>query len=162
MLMIFLLLAISLILYRNSKTICNNISTFKDLGTPQYFLGLEINRSSDGISVCQRKYVLNLLQDTWLIGCKPHSTPMDSTNQLHMCDENLLPDPKIYRSLIGRLLYLGIARPDISFSVNKLSQFLSKPCSHHMTAAHIILKYLGQLVWGFSILLLLIFHQAYS
>ncbi|KAG6406103.1 hypothetical protein SASPL_133700 [Salvia splendens] len=40
-----------------------------------------------------------------------------------------------YRRLIGRLVYLCITRPDITFAVNKLSQFLAKPCSGHILAA---------------------------
>lgn len=52
---------------------------FKDLGKPKYFLSLEIAQNPTGISICQRKYVLDLLHDTWLSGCKPVSTPIDST-----------------------------------------------------------------------------------
>lgn len=54
----------------------------------------------------------------------------------------LLPDARQYRELIGRLLYLTITRPDITFVVNRLSQFLSCPTDVHLQAAHHILKYL--------------------
>ncbi|KAM6556795.1 hypothetical protein CsatB_003814 [Cannabis sativa] len=54
-----------------------------------------------------------------------------------------LDNPKTYRSLIGKLLYLTITRPDISFAVNKLSQFLSNPRVPHPTAAHRILYLKG-------------------
>ncbi|KAG6436305.1 hypothetical protein SASPL_101199 [Salvia splendens] len=70
------------------------------------------------------------------------STPMDSTKQLQLDAEDPLPDPTIYRRLIGRLVYLCITRPDITFAVNKLSQYLSNPCSDHLIAAEIVLKYL--------------------
>ncbi|XP_042012266.1 uncharacterized mitochondrial protein AtMg00240-like [Salvia splendens] len=53
-----------------------------------------------------------------------------------------LADPTVYRRLIGRLVYLCIIRPDITFAVNKLSQFLSKPCSDHSLAVERVLKYL--------------------
>lgn len=124
------------------KTYLGQHFQYKDLGPPQYFLGLEIQRSDDGIYVCQRKYILDLQKDTGLTGCKPNFTPMESNKHLPLCEDDHLPNAKVYMRLVGRLLYLGFTRPDISFSVNKLSQFYSQPCSHHMAAAHRILRYL--------------------
>lgn len=115
---------------------------YKDLGRPKYFLGLEIAQNSQGISVSQRKYVLDLLKDTCLIGCKPISTPIDYNTKIQDDGSAHLTDQKVYKRLIGRLLYLCITRPDITFAVHKLSQFLSNPCEHHMAAAYRIIKYL--------------------
>lgn len=129
-------------LVQEFKTYLGKHVKYKDLGTPQYFLGLEINITANGISLCQRKYILDLLADTGLTGCKSHTTPMEFSNHLELCDKDLLPDPKLYRRLIGRLLYLGFTKLDITFSINKLSQFLAKPCSYHLKAAHRVLKYL--------------------
>lgn len=53
-----------------------------------------------------------------------------------------LPSPTPYRELIGRLLYLTITRPDITFAVYQLSQFLSAPTDVHLHAAHKVLRYL--------------------
>ncbi|KAG6401083.1 hypothetical protein SASPL_137928 [Salvia splendens] len=77
-----------------------------------------------------------------LLGCKPASTPMDSIKQLQMDAGPPLDDPTANRRLIGRLVYLYITRPDITFAVNKLSQFLSKPCLDHSLAAERVLRYL--------------------
>jgi hypothetical protein len=44
----------------------------KDLGPLRYFLGIEIVRSSKGIILSQRKYVLDLLAETWMLGCCPY------------------------------------------------------------------------------------------
>lgn len=114
----------------------------KDLGTPKYFLGIEIARNQSGVFLSQHKYALDLVSDAGLLGCKPSSTPMDSTKSLHQDAGDPLPDPTPYRRLIGRLVYLCITRPDITFAVNKLSQFLSKPCSEHMLAGERVLRYL--------------------
>ncbi|KAL0361322.1 UNVERIFIED_CONTAM: Retrovirus-related Pol polyprotein from transposon RE2 [Sesamum radiatum] len=47
-----------------------------------------------------------------------------------------------FRQLIGRLLYLGLTRPDLSFAVQQLSQFLQHPTDQHWTTALHIVRYL--------------------
>lgn len=98
----------------------NDFFKLRDLGDVQYFLGLEIARSSKGISICHCKYVLELLSDTGFLGCKPSAIPMEPSLSLHKDDSPFLEDPEFYRRLVGRLLYLCNTRPDISFAVTKL------------------------------------------
>jgi hypothetical protein len=43
---------------------------------------MEVARSRKGIYVSQRKYVLDLLKETGMLGCKPADTPMDSTKKI--------------------------------------------------------------------------------
>ncbi|CAE5963143.1 unnamed protein product [Arabidopsis arenosa] len=114
----------------------------KDLGQVKYFLGLEIARNKDGISLCQRKYTLDLLESVGFLGCKPVATPMDYTVHLHAESGDILPDATVYRALIGKLLYLTITRADITYAVHKLSQFLAQPRTHHLEAAHRVIRYL--------------------
>ena len=114
----------------------------KDLGSLKYFLGLEIARSTHGLLLSQRHYTLQLLEDTCLLACKPSSLPMDPKISLTASDGELLSDSSQYRRLIGRLLYLTFSRPDITFVVHKLSQFLAQPREPHLQAAYHLLRYL--------------------
>ena len=54
----------------------------KDLGTLRYFLGMEVARSRKGLVVSQHKYVLDLLKETRMSGCRPADTPMDPNHKL--------------------------------------------------------------------------------
>ena len=60
---------------------------------------------------------------------------MDPNLKLSHEDGDLIDDPTRYRRLIGKLLYLTITRPDLSYSVNRLSQFLANPRLPHLHAA---------------------------
>ena len=105
-------------------------------------MGLEIAHTSQGISLCQQKYALEILTSTRMLGCKPTSTLMVPNLHLALKDGELIDEPERYRSLVGRLMYLIITRPDITFAVNKLCQFSSAPRTTHLTAAYRILQYI--------------------
>ncbi|KAL6311931.1 hypothetical protein AAG906_013204 [Vitis piasezkii] len=124
------------------KSELNKLFKLKDLGDVKYFLGLEIAKSSIGICVSQRKYVLDLLSDFGYLGCKAASTPMEANVKLSMDEGVDLPDVSLYRRLLGKLLYLTLTRPDISYAVGRLSQFISRPKLPHLHAAQRILRYL--------------------
>ena len=88
-------------------------------------------RSRKGIHFCQRKYALDILTDTGMLESKPSSTPLMSTNKILFEAADKLPNPDSYRRLIGKLLYLTNTRPDISYYVHLLSQFLQEPTVYH-------------------------------
>jgi len=114
----------------------------RDLGPPKFFLGIEIARNDQGITLNQRKYVLDLLTATGFSDCKPSSIPMEPNQTLSQETGVVLADSKQYRRLIGKLQYLCITRPDITFAVSKLAQFSSAPTDIHLVAVHKILRYL--------------------
>ena len=99
----------------------------KDLGALRYFLGMEFARSKKGIFVSQRKYVLNLLEETGLLGCKPTETPMEPNLRLQPTSVDKLVNQDQYQRLVGRLIYLSRTRPDITFAVSVVSQFMNSP-----------------------------------
>jgi hypothetical protein len=88
------------------KTLLDTRFNIKDLGILKYFLGFAVARSQAAISLCQRKYTLDLIQDACLTGTKPCPTSMQPQLQLHKASGEPLTDPTTYRRLIGRLLYL--------------------------------------------------------
>ncbi|RVW27157.1 Retrovirus-related Pol polyprotein from transposon TNT 1-94 [Vitis vinifera] len=72
----------------------------KDLGKLKYFLGIEIAQSSSGVVLSQRKYALDILEETGMLDCKPVDTPMDPNVKLVPGQGEPLGDPGRYRRLV--------------------------------------------------------------
>lgn len=83
------------------KIILDSTFKIKDLGTLKYFLGIEVAHSTSGISLCQRKYCLDLLHETGLLGSKPAKTPLDPSVKLQQDSGSPYHDVAGYRRLIG-------------------------------------------------------------
>ncbi|XP_070031131.1 uncharacterized mitochondrial protein AtMg00810-like [Nicotiana tomentosiformis] len=115
----------------------------KDMGKLKYFLSIEVAQSGNGngIVISQRKYALDILEDTGMLNCKLVDSPMNPNTKLVPGQGKPLKDPGRYRRLVGKLNYLTITRPDISFVVSVVSQFLQSSCDSHWDAAIRILRY---------------------
>ncbi|CAL1387680.1 unnamed protein product [Linum trigynum] len=116
--------------------------SIKDLGYLSYFLGLVITRTSDGILLNQQKYIQDLLVDHQFEDCKPVSTSMELNLHLRRDSGTRFLDGEQYRSIVGSLIYLFATRPDISYAVQVVSQYMSSPCVDHLATVHRILCYL--------------------
>ncbi|KAJ9554160.1 hypothetical protein OSB04_018205 [Centaurea solstitialis] len=90
----------------------------------------------------QKKYILELLQRAGLSNAKPVSSPMTTTANLALGDSATFADPVKYRQIVGALQYVTLSRPDITFGVNKVCQFMHSPTENHWTAVKRILRYL--------------------
>jgi hypothetical protein len=132
----------SLTEFTRIKAILDINFCIKDLGELKYFLGLEVAHSKSGIIISQRKYCLDLLRDSGLLGAKPASTPLDTSIKLHNNLGKPYEDISSYRRLIGKLLYQNTTCPDITFATQQLSQFLHSPTVTHYHAACIVIRYL--------------------
>ena len=128
-----------------TKLIDNLKSQFEvKVHRPQVFVGMEIHQSDDKstIKIKQSTYVKELLKRFGMDQCKPISTPGDTNIKLSSSNE--IPDTQFpYQEAIGALLYLSIiSRPDITFMVNKLSQFNCCYQENHWKAIKRIFRYL--------------------
>ncbi|XP_019091190.1 PREDICTED: uncharacterized protein LOC109128754 [Camelina sativa] len=117
--------------------------SIKDPVDLHYFLGIEVSRSKRGMHLMQRKYIHDLLLKTNMSDAKLVSTPLSTTPKLTLTSGAPLADPSQYRSVVGSLQYLSFTRPDLSYAVSRLSQFMHRPTQDHWQAAKRVLRYLA-------------------
>ena len=114
----------------------------KDLGPLKFFLGIEVSRSDKEIFLSQRKYALDLLQETSMSACQPADTPVEEGLKLCVESNQVPVDKGRYQRLVGRLMYLAHTRPDLAYALSIVSQFMHNPGEQHMNAVMRILRYL--------------------
>jgi hypothetical protein len=114
------------------------------IGELSFFLGLQVKQTKDVTFICQSKYVNDLLKRFGMDNSKSIKTPMATNAHLDLDERGNPVDLKLYRSMIGSLLYLTACRPDIIFSVYMCVRFQASPKEWHMMAVKRILRYLRQ------------------
>lgn len=124
------------------KTYLYTNFSIKDLGKLKYFWSIEISISEKGIVLSKRKYVLDILKETGMTSCKSSKLPMEQNCDLRSDKDDAPVDPSKYKRLFGRLLYLTITTPDITYVVNLLCQHMPDPKEKHMDVVNRIVRYL--------------------
>jgi histone deacetylase 1/2 len=120
-----------------------SVFALKELGQLDYFLGIEVKHQTDGsLVLSQRKYIRDLLVRAKMEDSKPLSSPMVSSLKLSKTGGTSVQDPTLYRSIVGALQYITITRPELSYAVNKVCQFMAAPQEDHWQAVKRILRYL--------------------
>jgi hypothetical protein len=126
--------------------------SLKNMGYPHYFLGIELIPIKNGLYLSQHKYIRDTLEKFDMEGAKPSPTPLSSTANLQLHDGHAPTDATHFRRIIGALQYLNLTRPDLSFAINKLSQFMHKPTALHLQHLKRLLRYLKNTI-NFGIML---------
>ncbi|GKV17686.1 hypothetical protein SLEP1_g28155 [Rubroshorea leprosula] len=117
------------------------------MGELNFFLGLQIKQSKEGICINQSKYTKEMLKKFGMETCKPIATPMSTLINLDKDEGGKPIDPKLYRSMIGSLLYLTASRPDIMFSVCLCARFQACSKESHL----IVVKRIFSVAVGISL-----------
>lgn len=120
----------------------SNKFSLKQLGFPHYFLGIEMIPTKEGMLLSQHGYIRELLDKFNMAGAKTVNTPLCMTTPLKLNDGSAAADSKLFRSIIGALQYVTLTRPDLSFAINKLSQFMHQPTQLHLQQLKRVLRYL--------------------
>jgi hypothetical protein len=112
------------------------------MGFSYFFLGFQIKQAKDGTFISQTKYTCDILKKFRMDKAKPINTPMCTNGHLDLDMSGTLVDQKVYRSMIGSLLYLCVSRPDIMLSVCMCTRFQATSKDYHLRAVKRIMRYL--------------------
>jgi hypothetical protein len=112
------------------------------MGELTFFLGFQIKQLKEGTFICQTKYTKDMLKKFDMENAKPIKTPRPTNGHLDLNEDGKAVDQKVYRSIIGSLLYLCASRPDIMLSVCMYARFQANPKECHLMAVKRILRYL--------------------
>eukprot|EP00257_Ricinus_communis_P022709 XP_015582512.1 uncharacterized protein LOC107262263 [Ricinus communis] len=124
-----------------------------DLGKMSFFLGMQVQQNDSEILMNQEKYAKKILRKFKMEECKSTATPMNQKEKFTKEDGAEKVDEKLYRSLIGCLMYLTATRSDIAHAVSLLSRYLHCASEIHFQVAKRILRYVkGTVNYGVKFL----------
>ena len=112
----------------------HQVFSIKDLGTLHYFLGLEVSYVPEGVILSQRKFASDLIKESGFVPTKKVATPLPVHLKLQASYSPLYNNPTHFRSLVGKLNYLTHTRPDVSYAVQSLSQYMQNLTEEHHSA----------------------------
>jgi hypothetical protein len=112
------------------------------MGELKYFLGFQVKQLQEGTFISQTKYIQDILNTFGIKDAKPIKTPMGTNGHLDLDTGGKSVDQKVYRSMIGSLLYFCASRPDIMLSVCMCARFQADPKEAHLRAVKRTLRYL--------------------
>ncbi|KAA3453253.1 Retrovirus-related Pol polyprotein from transposon TNT 1-94 [Gossypium australe] len=105
--------------------------SIKDLGALFYFFCIEVLTTPSGLLLTQKHCIANLFTQTKMSGAHLGATPLTTDGNLTLHSSTTLTDFKEYRTSAGSLQYFCLTCPDITYVVNKLSQFMHHPTFEH-------------------------------
>ena len=108
----------------------------------KYFLGFKVKQLREGTFINEAKYIQDMLKRFKLDQVNGANTPMATKVSLDLDPNGKDVDQKLYRSMIGSLLYLCASRPDIMMSVGMCARFQAAPKESHLVAVKRIFRYL--------------------
>ena len=112
-----------------------------DLGPIHRYLGVQFDQGPTGMAVHQTEYAMSILTMFNMEACTPSFTPFPDGLTLSKDTRTPPVDARIYRMLVGKLLFLTKTRPDIAHAVGVISRFMQTPQEAHLQAAKHILRY---------------------
>ncbi|KAI3802308.1 hypothetical protein L1987_30438 [Smallanthus sonchifolius] len=129
-------------LCKDFEGVMNSKFEMSAMGELSFFLGLQVNQKEDGFFIHQSKYVKDILSRFKMADCIPYDTPIPVNHKLNSDPDGKDVDCRLYRAMIGSLMYLTASRPDIMFAVCICSRFQAKPKESHSIAVKRIVRYL--------------------
>jgi hypothetical protein len=112
------------------------------MGELKYFLGFQVKQLHEGTFINQTKYIQDILTKFGMKDAEPIKTPMGTNGHLDLDTRDKSVDQKVYRSMIGSLLYFCASRPDIMLSVCMCARFQADPKEVHLRVVKRIMRYL--------------------